>query len=190
MSSPNDSGNEWLSIDYLLLSLCIPHAKLATAIESYGIQVYDRFDRRIPATDHDSSVKTSKNRILDLIALNYEVFQSDYYDSATWGDSRPELLSFGWPKDEVPNFEKINIEPIPASIKKQTNFDTDVAAKKHRSYLIVIESLLRILKKKNDDRNLTSLILRKAHEFAPQTEDDTVKKILKDIPRMLESLQT
>lgn len=189
MSSPNDTGNEWLSIDHLLLYRLISHAKLATAIETNGIQVYDRFGRRVPATDDDSTVKTSKKRVLDLIALNYADCQSEFYDSESWGDSHPELLSFGWPKDEAPDFDKIEDEPNPALTKKKTNFDADINAKKHRSYLIVIESLLRVLNKKNDDRNLTSLILRKAHEFAPQTQDDTVKSILKDIPHMLESLK-
>ena len=187
MSAPNDSGNEWLSIDYLLLTCLVPHAKLATAIETYGIQVYDRFGRRIPATDHDSSVKTAKSRALDLIALNYEDSQSEYYDSASWGDSRPELLGFGWPKDEAPDFEKISAESIPAATKKKPiNLDADVKPNKHRSYLVVIESLLRLCKKKHDDRSLTSLIIARANEFGANPDDVTVKTILKDIPKMLD----
>lgn len=53
MSAPNDVGNPWLSLADLLRGKIVTKievAKLATTIEQFGIQTYDRFGRRILAT--------------------------------------------------------------------------------------------------------------------------------------------
>jgi len=67
MSAPNDEGNPWLSLADLLQEKRTV-ATLATAIETSGIQTYDRFRRRIQATDDDAESRVSKKRALDLLA--------------------------------------------------------------------------------------------------------------------------
>lgn len=188
MSETNETEIQWVSVDHLLLSKCIPHSKLATAIEKYGIYVYDRFGRRIKASDDTVDIKTSVKRVLDLIASHYESCNSEHYDSESWSENNPELLFFGWPSSEQPNFEKIVIDQIPKKNSSNSNTDPEKVPVliKHKSYLKVIKALLIRLKVEEDDKSLVQTIKGKTELFSDGLDEGTIKTILKDIPLVVE----
>jgi len=96
------------------LLLCVETYKakvLATAIEQYGIFVYDRFSRRVAATEGPSSDLDSKNHALDLIASVAEEERNpgpiSSLDHERWDFEDHPLQRFGWPEGSLPNLEAI-----------------------------------------------------------------------------------
>ena len=100
-------ADEWVSLVDLLENANedkrVSPAELATAIEQKGIHVVDRFRRHVNANDGDSNNLTSKKFALDLLADHCEGYRRpdelDQYD---------KLYTFGWPKNSLPDFEKIS----------------------------------------------------------------------------------
>jgi hypothetical protein len=97
---------------WLSLLLCVETYKanvLATAIEQYGIFVYDRFNRRVVATDDPSSDLDSKNYALDLLASVAEEERNPgpipSWDHERWEIEDHPLQRFGWPKESLPDLE-------------------------------------------------------------------------------------
>lgn len=147
MSAPNDKGNPWLSVGDLLKNE-VPVSTLATAIEKYGIKTYDRFGRRIAATDKDNNDVTSKAFILDLLAKYYDIQDQphneeemhhlfDFWDSP--------IYRFGWPKNEQPDFDEIPVEESPQKPNQQTRFDTPYGSKIERTYQVIIGAMLELM---------------------------------------------
>lgn len=96
------------------LLLCVETYKakvLATAIEQHGIFVYDRFSRRVAATDGPSSDLNSKSHALDLIALVAEEERDPgpilSWDHERWEFEEHPLQRFGWPMGSHPDLEAI-----------------------------------------------------------------------------------
>ncbi len=84
---------------------------LASAIELHGIFVYDRFNRRVPATDAPSSDSYSKNHALDLIASvaneERDPGPTPSWEHERWSFEDHPLQRFGWPAESLPHFEAI-----------------------------------------------------------------------------------
>jgi hypothetical protein len=99
---------------WISLLLCVRTYKakvLASAIESFGILVYDRFDRQSVATDGPSSDKFSKSYALDLLA-GVAAEERDPGPIPSWEHERWEvedhpLQRFGWRSESLPDFESI-----------------------------------------------------------------------------------
>ena len=96
------------------LLLCVRSHKanvLATAIESNGIFVYDRFNRRILATDGLNSDPYSINYALDLIESVAEEERNPgpipSWDHERWELEDHPLERFGWPAESLPDFVAI-----------------------------------------------------------------------------------
>ena len=150
MSEVTNEGNPWLSLSDLL-PRDIPVATLANVIESNGIQTYDRFGRRIPATDDGSDVKVSRARALDLLAAYYKETQDNYDlppgchpkdNPDRWFEYDSPLIDFGWPADEAPDFDKVSQESRPAASKSgKPNIDAPPSARARRTYITVIAAL-------------------------------------------------
>lgn len=84
---------------------------LATAIESNGIFVYDRFNRRSVATDGPNSDQYSINYALDLIESVAEEERNPgpipSWDHERWELEDHPLEMFGWPAESLPDFVAI-----------------------------------------------------------------------------------
>lgn len=110
---------------WISLLLCVRSYKarvLASAIESAGILVYDRFDRESVATDGPSSDVFSKSYALDLLA-GVAAEERDPGPIPSWEHERWEvedhpLQRFGWRSESLPDFE---------SIKNSSNGNVGVA---------------------------------------------------------------
>ena len=99
---------------WISLLLCVETYKskvLATAIEQYGLFVYDRFNRRVPANDGLSSELDSKNYALDLIASVAEEERNPgpipSWNHERWEFEDHPLQRFGWPEESLPDLEAI-----------------------------------------------------------------------------------
>ena len=99
---------------WISLLLCVETYKanvLATAIEQYGLFVYDRFNRRIAATEGPSSDIYTKNYALDLIASAAEEERNPgpkpSWDHERWEFEDHPLQRFGWPNETLPDLEAI-----------------------------------------------------------------------------------
>lgn len=99
---------------WISLLICVRTYKakvLATAVESQGIFVIDRFNRRVPATAGPSSDFFSKNRALDLIALVAKEERDPgpilSWDHERWEFEEHPLQRFGWPMGSLPDLEAI-----------------------------------------------------------------------------------
>lgn len=106
---------EWISIERLLSQenpISIPI--LAEAIDKYNVQTVDSCDRRIFATDGDNSDPQSKAYAKEYLA------NRNAMNNAPLSNTEIELFEenivifgspldkFGWPKDCLPDFKKIN----------------------------------------------------------------------------------
>lgn len=195
MSAPNDEGNPWLSLaDVLRTKTTV--ATLATAIEQFGIQTYDRFGRRIAATEDSPDVTVSKARALDFLAAYYaEKLAADeaapYHPESNpdrWLEYDSPLTVFGWPTDEAPDFGKIDTEIPPDSLKsKNRNFDSPVSTRTRRTYLTIIAALCAIAKIDPQARGTAQRIRESAENQGTPVDDDTIRNALKEIPDALES---
>jgi hypothetical protein len=82
-------------------------ADIATAIEKYGVCVYDRFNRVVTASDEIAG-EYSQAKALNLVA-DWQAELSDPGPSYSWDHKRYELEAhpterFGWPDNKLPNF--------------------------------------------------------------------------------------
>jgi hypothetical protein len=107
--------NEWISIERLLSQINpISIPVLAEAIDKYSVQTIDLCDRRILATDGDSSDPQSKAYAIQQLAnrhamnnahlsnVEIELFEENMNIFGS------PLDKFGWPADCLPDFKKIN----------------------------------------------------------------------------------
>ena len=99
---------------WISLLLCVETYKskvLATAIEQYGLFVYDRFNRRVAANDGPSSDLDSKNYALDLIASVAEEERNPgpipSWNHERWEFEDHPLQRFGWPEESLPDLQAI-----------------------------------------------------------------------------------
>ncbi len=191
MSAPNYEGNPWLPLANLL-KIRTPVAKLATAIEKYGIQTYDRFGRRIPATDEDAEVEVSKAYALDLLAGYYDFARNQHLYPPTntddWLESDSPLFDFGWPADEAPDFDKIEAEEVPRPPKtKYPDMDAPVGVVRRRSFLTVIAALCETCGLKYNGWGTAQRIKEATETLGNPVDDDTIRSMLKEIPDALEA---
>lgn len=191
MSAPDYEGNPWLPLADLL-KMKTPVAKLATAIEKDGIQTYDRFGRRIAATDEDAEVEVSKAYALDLLAGYYNFAQNQHLYPPTntedWIESDSPLLNFGWPADEAPDFDKIEAEEVPRPPKPPLrDMDGPVALVRRRTYLIIIASLCKKYGLKYDERGAAQRIKNATETLGNPVDDGTIATILKEIPEAIKA---
>lgn len=191
MSAPSDEGNPWLSLaDLLRIKTSVRN--LATSIEKFGIQTYDRFGRRIAATDECDESKVIKEKALDLLADYYALRRESYRDPDPeidrWFESDSPLYEFGWPSDESPDFEKNELEEVPKSLKSQKrDIDAPVQTRPRRTYLVIIASLCKRCGIKPEAKGAAQRISRATHDIGCPVGDDTILTMLKEIPDALES---
>lgn len=194
MSAPNDEGNPWLSLaDWLRGKIVkkIDVATLATTIEKFGIQTYDRFGRRIPATDEGHDAKASKARALDILA-EYYAEQNDVendlnHDPDRWFEYFSPLYQFGWPKDEEPVSKSMLSESVPQSVKPKIHrLDDPVQTRPRRTYLTVIEALCRKAGIDSQKRGAAQIIRKATEECCSGVDDGTIETMLTEIPDALE----
>lgn len=192
MSAPNETNNPWVTLAELLKS-GFSEAVLATSIEKVGIQVYDRFGRRVTANDEGSNHSLTKARALDLLAEHYAYLTKTHMPEELASDTliseESDFYEFGWPKDEIPNLDDIESEITPRIIRGKKSLDLDATARlqKHRSYLVVINALLRINKSHpKNDPHIVSKIVKNADLFKVKISEDTVRNMFNDIAQVIE----
>ena len=112
----------WLSL--LICARTYKAKVLATAVESHGIFVIDRYNRCVAATEGPSSDLNSKNYALDLIASVAEEERDpgpiNSLDHERWDFEDHPLQRFGWPTGSLPDLE---------AIKNSGTFNAAVAVK-------------------------------------------------------------
>ena len=191
MSAPNDEGNPWLSLrDLLRTNVSI--ATLATAIEQFGIQTYDRFGRRIPATNEPAESRVSKAGALDWLA---EYYGGPYNragdgspDPDAWFESGSPLHEFGWPADEAPDFEKFLSETAPKSFpEKRSNMDAPVPARNRRTHLTIMAALCKSSGIDIRQRGAAQRIKEATEKLGHPVDDGTIQTMLKEIPEALDN---
>ena len=191
MSAPNDEGNPWLSLADLLQNKTSV-AILATSIEKSGIQTYDRFGRRIAATDECDESKAIKAKALDLLAGYYAYLNDSYrdrdLDPDVWFEYNSPLYEFGWPADESPDFEKNKEEEMPESLKpKKQDIDAPASTRSRRTYLTIIASLCKRCNIEHQTRGASQRIMEATEKLGFHVDDGTIQSMLKEIPEALES---
>jgi len=191
MSAPESSGNPWLSLGDLL-QIKTSVATLATSIEQYGIQTYDRFGRRIAATEDGPEEKVSKARALNLLASYYADITKDPHEQTSdpdwWFEWFSPLYDFGWPSDEAPDFNKFAEESVPNSVKsRKHDMDSPVETRTRRTYLIIMASLCKKCGINYEERGASQRIKEATEVFGAPVDDGTIQKILKEIPDARES---
>jgi hypothetical protein len=191
MSAPNDEGNPWLSLADLLQNKKSV-ANLATSIEKSGIQTYDRFGRRIAATDECDESKAIKAKALDLLAGYYAYLNDSYrdrdLDPDAWFEYNSPLIEFGWPADESPDFEKNKAEEVPGSVKtKKRDHDALASPRLRRTYLTIIASLCKRCNIEHQTRGASQRIMEATDKLGFHVDDGTIQSMLKEIPEALES---
>jgi hypothetical protein len=194
MSAPDWNENPWMSLADLLGD-DTTEATLATVIDTFGIQTYDRFGRRIKATnDHpDENVRTS--RALDLLASHY-AYRRDPYAASRNPDFDPDafdacddpLNEFGWPTDEMPDFEKVVTERVPDSLRpKKPDIDAVASLRVRRTYLTVIAAMCKHGKLDPQGRGTAQRIMEMTDDLGAHIDDGTIQTMLREIPDALES---
>lgn len=130
--SPNEEEPQpnWISIARLIYQdepIEIP--VLAEAIDKHQVQTFDDTGRRILATDGDESDYWSKAWAKKHLSIRHNLkidpIPNDELDAfhdrlAICGDP---LDNFGWPKDELPDFTKINPHVTPTNIKEENTIN-------------------------------------------------------------------
>jgi hypothetical protein len=113
MSEPTDD-NPWVLLGELLSVRKVSVSKLAHAIREVGIETYNQHGIRIYATEGSKEDKTSKAYVLELLADYFKISDdpqptneqlADLHWSTEWDGP---LNKFGWPMDELPDFNDIN----------------------------------------------------------------------------------
>jgi hypothetical protein len=99
----------WISIERLLNDYSVP--VLADAAKNHKLQTINLLGQRILATDGDVVDKKSKAYALEYLANRYAMQQDpgpyDYlFDERLEIEGSP-LDLFGWPEDQLPNFNDI-----------------------------------------------------------------------------------
>ncbi len=191
MSAPDDEGNPWLSLaDLLQIKTSV--AILATSIEKSGIQTYDRFGRRIAATDECDESKVIKAKALDLLAGYYAYLNDSYsdpdLDPNPWFQCDSLLYDFGWPADESPDFEKNKAAGVPESVKtKKRDHDALASTRLRRTYLTIIASLCKSCNIEHQKRGASQRIMEATDKLGCHVDDGTIQSMLKEIPDALDS---
>jgi hypothetical protein len=191
MSAPNDEGNPWLSLaDLLRINTTV--ATLATAIEKAGIQTYDRFGRRIAATNEGPEERVSKSSALNLLALYYKSIatepRDESFDPDSWYEYDSRLWEFGWPSDEAPDFAMYSGERTPDSLKpKNRDYDAAVSTRPRRTYLKIVAALCKRCGIEYEKRGASQRIREATEELGYPVDDGTIQAIIKEIPEALES---
>ena len=195
MSAPDDEGNPWLSV-LDLLSHGELVATLATAIEKYGIQTYDRFGRRFLAQKTEDKLADQQEQILNFLAAyraeKLAVTRSGPFsalsDPDRWLNYHSPLESYGWPSDEAPNFREIVEESLPNSLQPHVrDLDGTVHTRTGRTYLVIIAALCKEARIAVGTPGASKRIRELTEKMGTPIGDDTIIKILHDIPEALES---
>ncbi len=131
---PDASSNEeellpnWISISRLIYQdkpIEIP--VLAEAIDNHNLQTFDDTGRRILATDGDESDYLSKAWAKKHLSIRHNLkidpIPDDELDAfheklQICGDP---LDNFGWPRDSLPDFTKINPHVTPKNVQSEKN---------------------------------------------------------------------
>ncbi len=187
MSAPTSKENPWLSLaDLLRINTSV--ATLATAIEQSGVQTYDRFGRRIQATDDGQEEKVRKSRALNLLASYYAFILSGEGDENTDFDYDSPLEEFGWPADEAPDFDKAGTEGVPDSLRpKKHTIDAPVSTRTRRTYLTVIAAMCKSVGLDPQTRGTAQRIVVMTDALGAHIDDGTIQSMLKEIPEALET---
>ena len=99
----------WISIERLLNDYSVP--VLADAAKNHKLQTINALGQRILATDGDIDDKKSKAYALEHLASRYAMQQDpgpdDYLVDERLEIEGSPLDLFGWPEDQLPNFNDI-----------------------------------------------------------------------------------
>ena len=98
-------------------------ADIATAIEKYGVCVYDRFNRVVTASNEIADEYSQANA-LNLVA-DWQAELNDPGPSYSWDHQRYDIEThpterFGWPDNKLPNFN------VPTKSEKPKNSQVGV----------------------------------------------------------------
>ena len=181
MSAPSDE-NPWRSVVDLLKEK-VPVSKLATAIEKEGVQTYDRFGRRIPVTKKDEKLTVIKDRALDLLANYYALTGLEglipvSLDDDNFSDLFDPLQNFGWPKDDLPKFDKMPLEVEPEGIHKSVALDSEPHIRTRHTYQTIIAALCEHSKINYLERGVAVKIAKMTDEIGASVSDDTIRSLL------------
>lgn len=104
-----DIGSRWISLEHLLWEYSIP--VVAEAAENHLLQTINSTGRRIPATEGDQNDQKSKTFALAHLEKRYAMEKEpgpddDLYFEMIEIQGSP-LDWFGWPEDQLPNFDAI-----------------------------------------------------------------------------------
>ena len=117
MSTTTQSlDDQWHSLRSLLEKYS--PADIATAIEKYGVCVYDRFNRVVTASNEIADEYSQANA-LNLVA-DWQAELNDPGPSYSWDHQRYDIEThpterFGWPDNKLPNFN------VPTKSEKPKN---------------------------------------------------------------------
>jgi hypothetical protein len=194
MSAVDGKANPWQSLAKLIQD-GIPVATLATAIEEQGIQTFDRFGRRGTAVAGESENKYTVTYALDQLA-DYHAVASDHrierehleVHLKNWFEGDSPLWDFGWPEDEVPDFDQILFEPPPDKVKGAVDFDAVPLLRRRRTYLTIIAGLCKKCGIDYQARG-ASVKISEATSFvvANSIKEGTVHTILEEMADALDS---
>lgn len=129
--------SELITLADLIVGKGVTVGVLATAIETHGIQGFDRFGRfRSWPPDSDGA-----KRALELLAIQWA--HPDGYDEMSPADhdqGDTEYSNFGWPRGELPDFKALSRDVIVAPARPQS------VKKRENAELAIIGMLLRFIR--------------------------------------------
>lgn len=109
-------------------------------------------------------------------------------DFDRWFEYFSPLYQFGWPEDELPDFENVSFENVPQSVKPKIHrLDDPVQTRPRRTYLTVIEALCQKAGIDRKQRGAAQKIRKATEEIGSCVDDGTIQKMLMEIPDALES---
>lgn len=191
MSAPNDIDNPWMSLADIL-SNDVPVELIATAIETFGVQTFDRFGRRIDATDDGPDVRTSKASALNILAAYFRYLNGPSDDLTLnpdcWYDPESPLNEFGWPTDKTPDFGKVVFARTPGSqLPPDHRPAKPMGATERNTLLVIIAAICDFSAIMPQERGAAAKIAKMTDEIGASVTDDTIRKFLAMIPEALQS---
>jgi hypothetical protein len=105
-SSPHDAASEFVTLD-ALLSEGRHTGVLATAIENYGIQGYDRYNRFKDFDKGSDDEKAALDLLAEYVEGSYDraLYGQDVDDDSLAADYSP-YKRYGWLRTKLPDFDK------------------------------------------------------------------------------------
>ena len=195
-----DDQESWCGIADLLQE-GVPAAKLAAAIETAGVWVYDDFGRLVEAGEGDEGFSLSKSAILKLLAKfnksqNEILSLREQYESEMlldaehefddWFSNDSPLWLCGWKKSQCPNFEEIDDACSASDLKRKAILMASPPKSRRESYLLVIDLICEHAGTKRTEKGLAKALEVKANARGLKISEDTILSILNEVDDAIE----